>query len=60
MGLSSGLYSAKISSGCGGAWYFMYIVSSSLSFTVSVALHNKAEESMYPMGIERWKLTSCS
>ena len=47
-------------SGEGGNWDRLYKVASDLSFTVSVVAYKKDEESMYPMGIQRRKLASCS
>ena len=59
-GSSSGVDSAKVSSGCGGVLERLLMVASALSLTVSVAVQKKSVDSMYPIGIERCNPTSCS
>ena len=58
--LSSGIDPAKVFSGCWGVWDRLSRVASALYLTVSVTMQKKAEYYMYPIGIERWKPTSCS
>ena len=55
-----GLVSAKSSRWCIGAVWRVVRVSSVLSLTMSVVSQKNTADSTYPMGIDRWKPTSCS